>query len=173
MHQSKSAGTSEGGTTSEGACEDTGFDEADDVIDELLAKREQVGEISKKVSHFRLFVRGGAFTMATFGVPLYRAEAIAGAATRFCALYNIAKSDSFSLSLHGEADSLVLADGWRFRLQQLFDLWVEHNCLLALRFGDDLLARVQESAEFASLASRAKGATFNRLDMIRSIIPKC
>ena len=175
VHRSKSAGTSEGGTTSEGACEDTGFDEADDVIDELLAKREQVGEISKKVSHFRLFVRGGAFTMATFGVPfdLYRAEAIAGAATRFCVLYNIAKSASFSLSLHGEADSLVLADGWRFRLQQLFDLWVEHNCLLALRFGDDLLARVQESAEFASLASRAKGATLNRLDVIRSIIPRC
>ena len=113
--------------------------------------------------------------MATFGVPfdLYRAEAIAGVATRFCVLYNIAKSASFSLSLHGEADSLVLADGWRFRLQQLFDLWVEHNCLLALRFGDDLLARVQESAEFASLASRPKGATLNRLDMIRSIIPRC
>jgi hypothetical protein len=143
----------------------------DELYDELVFKRAEVDRGALKVSNFRIIVRGGRFAKTTFGVACdtFRAEAMPGLGVVFCVALSITLSASFSIRMYGETDCTVLANGWLWCLQQLFDIWQREGSSVSFRFQAAHLLEISETDEFRALASRAVGAHKVRVEHIRAI----
>lgn len=146
--------------------------DVEDVMDELLKKREEVSRLAPTAGAFRLILRGGAFTQMMHGVAYdtFRAEAMPGIAVQFCMLFGLTKSASFACRLYGEDDCISLARGWIARMQHFFDEWEAQGGAETASLGRSFAA-VPEPPEFAELLARGSGAAWERAQQIRRVLP--
>lgn len=147
--------------------------DVDDVIDELVEKRKDIGMAAIACTDFKIVVRGGRYTKANFGVPYdsIRAEAASSLAREFCASYNMQKSATYALRSYGEAFCLVLANSWASRMQQFLDMWVRSGVGNGFSFTSAVLGTVGETKEFRELCAQAKGGALQRAEAIRGMRP--
>lgn len=146
-------------------------DDADFVLDELVAKRDELGALVAP-SCFRLAVRGGSDTLARFGVPYdyFKGVAKPGEPTRFCSLHGLLKSASYKLTLYGESVALTLAQAWMSKMQHMYDVWVDQG-RSALALDITLVAAWGEPVKLTRLESESDThlPTLERCRQIREI----
>ena len=78
------------------------------------------------VTDFRVFPRGGAWTLTSRGIVVdsWRAEASTADARAWCRLFSLQQSRTLSITRYQQHVALALANVWAHRMQFLFDVWV-------------------------------------------------
>lgn len=92
----------------------------------LEAKRAETAGLDAPASDFRICIRGGKWTAANVGVAFdsVRGQASGAEPARFCRLFKLAKTATFSYKLYGDRVAEGLAQFWCERLQHFYTIFL-------------------------------------------------
>jgi hypothetical protein len=147
--------------------------DAGDVMDALQAARAfwAIRAPPQEID-FRWHIRGGKWTADHEGCAYdcFRSEAVSTNAKDFCQRYALDKSASFYISKYGEETAMTLARFWIQKMQHMLEIALvkgPHHVFTPMD-----LAGFLEGVEITELAALGEGAVLERIDLIRSLVPR-
>lgn len=155
--------------------DDDGF--VDDVFKALEKRREEWAEeedLCLASEFFKVSVMGGPWTKAHLGVDFdsFRGHFVGNEVARWCGLYSLCKSASFSLSKYGDAHASIMAQSWCHRMSYFYRLWRASKDP-AFQYTEGEASLYKEPDEFTALfADGVPGHVVARTKTIRAISPR-
>ena len=148
---------------------------ADDVMDELYAKRLSLaeGEGCGDANNFVWQLRGGRFTSAKTGMTFdcFASSAKKGMPSDWCLAWGLTRSASFSIRLYGEETAFQLVRCWVHVHEWMYGVCLEFDSDPAWNFTHEVRARYEEPEVIRELYLHGSAACRARIDRMRALLP--
>ena len=138
----------------------------------MEAERARVrGKDAAGITEFRIFPRGGAWTLRATGlaVDAWRAEASCAESKAWCRLFQLPLSKTMSIALYEAPVAVALATMWADKMQFLYEWWIEAGRNMSCYCDEAGLARYEEPAAYRVATAHAAAHARKCVDSIRSI----
>ena len=110
---------------------------------------------------------------ANLGVDFdcFKAHASSKAAERFCLVYSLNRSASFSIAKFGESSCAIVSEAWVAKMNLFWQMY-KQAAKEDFVFPPDAADRFEPSKEFVELAASATGPMASRIKHIQAIAPR-
>lgn len=154
----------------------TDIGEDDSFLDELFTARARIaaGSAFEEADPFNYTLRGGRWTQANMGIAFdsFRARAESPCARRFCSLFCLCGTVTFSIRRYGEDACIALCRLWASKMTYLFRQWEASGHSESYEFDDHVVRAFVSPPDVCALAETASQELAQRIRAIEALRPR-